>query len=363
MLRYLVTLISLVTIHLSTISIARADSGGAVSFDPFGQGTGTSLPLDRAIARAPAPPSESIPATSSTPDPGAIESTPPKPVESAPSESAPVAIAPAPTTSPALDFNVVPPTTPSVPVPAPVATAPVVPKPPAQPAAPRPDINLFAGGSESLVARTVGHAEGTRTPDGSKTRAYEGHTDPGNGVWNLGSFSFQHCREAQYNCSTPAQADVHQLRRLEGQAEKLRQRAAALGLELTLEEELNGIDLANQAPLAALGTPEAYPEHLARAKQMGLTGQDAILEGRVWGYWNTTAGRWEAPGLGNTEANIRHDQNRRMQAIARALDIYQQQVAAGKLPHMKEEKVAATLPEQEGMAEQIADLIISQNLN
>ncbi|HEY9655075.1 MAG TPA: hypothetical protein V6C50_06255, partial [Crinalium sp.] len=31
---------------------------------------------------------------------------------------------------------------------------------------------LFAGGSGSLVARTVGHAEGTRTPDGRKTRAY-----------------------------------------------------------------------------------------------------------------------------------------------------------------------------------------------
>lgn len=177
------------------------------------------------------------------------------------------------------------------------------------------------------MARTVGHAEGTRTADGGKTRAYAGHTDPGNGVWNLGSFSFQHCNEPKYNCSTPAEADQHQLRRLRWQAEQLRQRASALGLTLSLEEELNGIDLANQAPLAALGDIEAYPEHLARAKRMGLTGQDAILEGRVWGYWNPRTQRWNAPGLGNTEANIRHDQNRRMQAIARALQSYQQQLA------------------------------------
>jgi hypothetical protein len=202
---------------------------------------------------------------------------------------------------------------------------------------------LFTGGSESLVARTVGHAEGTRTADGSKTRAYRGHVDPGNGVWNLGSFSFQHCREARYNCSTPEEADEHQLRRLQQQAEVLRQRASALGMELNLEEELNGIDLANQAPLAALGQPEAYPEHLARAKQMGLSGEKAILEGRVWGYWNARSQRWDAPGLGNTEANIRYDQNRRMQAIASALAAYQRQPVARR--------------------EQLADQIIGQNLS
>ncbi len=235
---------------------------------------------------------------------------------------------------------------PSVPLPAP-PTPPPSPSPAPAPAPPpiadhapaalSPAPNLFAGGSDSLVARVVGHAEGTRTAAGSRTRAYEGHTDPGNGVWNLGSFSFQHCQAAAYNCATPEQADVHQLRRLEGQAEQLRQRATALGLTLTLEEELNGIDLANQAPLAALGTPEAYPEQLARAKQRGLTGQTAILEGRIWSFWDTTTGQWDAPGLGNSESNIRHDQHRRMQAIARALAAYQQ---------------------QQGQAERVADQII-----
>ncbi len=178
---------------------------------------------------------------------------------------------------------------------------------------------LFANGSESIVARTVGHAEGTRAPDGSRTPAYFGHTDPGNGVWNLGSFSFQHCREPRYQCSTPEQADTFQLQRLQAQNVTFRQRAIALGFSATLEEELNGIDLANQAPLAALGRP-GYPDYLRQAKKNGLNGQTAILEARLWSFWNPQTKRWDAPGLGNTEASIRHDQQRRMLAIARVLE-------------------------------------------
>ncbi|MBD2020967.1 hypothetical protein H6F43_12335 [Leptolyngbya sp. FACHB-36] len=178
--------------------------------------------------------------------------------------------------------------------------------------------DLFVGGSDSLVARTVGHAEGTRGADGSKTSAYHGHRDPGNGVWNLGSFSFQHCREAQYQCRTPEEADVHQLRRLQGQAQALQARSRTTGVEMTLEEQLNGIDLANQAPLAALGSP-GYVERLKQAHQLGLRGSDAVLWARVRSYWNPEQNRWDAPGLGNTEAGITHDQARRQQAIDHAM--------------------------------------------
>jgi hypothetical protein len=190
---------------------------------------------------------------------------------------------------------------------------------------------LFADGSESVVARTVGHAEGTRTPDGSRTSAYFGHVDPGNGVWNLGSFSFQHCREARYQCSTPEQADVFQLQRLQTQADSFQKRASSLGLKVTLEEELNAIDLANQAPLAALGKP-GYAEHLQQAKKQGLKGQEAVLKARVQSFWEPQKERWDAPGLGNTEATIRHDQNRRMLAIARVLAVYQNPAIAQASP-------------------------------
>jgi hypothetical protein len=189
--------------------------------------------------------------------------------------------------------------------------------------------HIFKGGSNSLVARTVGHAEGTRTATGGRTRAYHGHKDPGNDVRNLGSFSFQHCREARYNCSTPDQADRHQLRRLQRQAQEIRQRAAALGMSMSLEEELNAIDLVNQSPRAALARKKAYPERLAQAKNKGLQGQQAILSGRVWAYWDDSRGRWAAPGLwrnrkpGETyKQSITRDQWRRLQAIAKVLSQY-----------------------------------------
>lgn len=172
---------------------------------------------------------------------------------------------------------------------------------------------LFEGDSNSLVAKAVGSAEGTRTPSGDYTSAYRGHVDPGNGVWNLGTFSYQH------GASSPEDADRKQLQRLKGQATQIRQRAERAGITLGLEEELNGIDLANQSPLAALGEP-GYAEWLADAYRKGYRGTEAILWARVMGYWDVQRGRWNAPGLGNTEPSIRRDQSRRMQAIARTID-------------------------------------------
>jgi hypothetical protein len=159
----------------------------------------------------------------------------------------------------------------------------------------------------------VGSAEGTRTPSGEFTSAFQGHVDPGNGVWNLGTFSYQH------GAASPADADRKQLQRLKRQASQIRQRASRAGISLGIEEELNGIDLANQSPLAALGEP-GYAEWLAEAYGKGYRGKDAILWARVMGYWDVRRGRWNAPGLGNTEPLIRRDQSRRMEAIARTIE-------------------------------------------
>ncbi|MBD2035206.1 hypothetical protein H6F76_09215 [Leptolyngbya sp. FACHB-321] len=251
---------------------------------------------------------------------------------------------PTPSRSPALSFD--------PPVVAKAATVPAPSPPPvaAPVASTSTQADLFTGGSDSLVARTVGHAEGTRTPNGSKTRAYYGHSDPGNGVWNMGSFSYQH------GADSPEAADEKQLRRLERQAEVIRQKADAHRLNLSLEEELNAIDLANQAPLAALDTP-GYIEWLKKARDRGLTGSEAVLWARTQSYWNPRRNRWEAPGLGNTEDNISHDQNRRLTAIARALDVYQQQTVARRKEEEPQIKVANKPPQ-----EAIADQIIFQNL-
>lgn len=174
---------------------------------------------------------------------------------------------------------------------------------------------LFQGGADSLVARVVGSAEGTRAADGQRTQAYYGHKDPGNGVWNLGSFSYQH------GASSPEEADDRQLRRLQNQADLLQRKAASHGISLSLEELLNGIDLANQAPMAALDRG-GYVDWLAKAKQEGMQGESAILWARTRAFIDPDTQQWNAPGLGNTADSISRDQDRRMKAIARAHDHY-----------------------------------------
>jgi hypothetical protein len=178
---------------------------------------------------------------------------------------------------------------------------------------------LFTGNVNSLVAKAVGSAEGTRTPTGDRTRAYYGHTDPGNRVWNRGSFSYQH------SASSPEDADQKQLQRLANQALIIEARAADYGLHLTIEEKLNGIDLANQAPKAALDRG-GYIDWLAKAKQRGLKGTDAVLWARTRSFINPVTQRWDAPGLGNTAERIERDQARRMDAIARAIAANQEAV-------------------------------------
>jgi hypothetical protein len=173
--------------------------------------------------------------------------------------------------------------------------------------------SLFAGDSDSLVAKAVGSAEGTRTPDGDRNPAYYGHVDPGNKAWNLGSFSYQH------GAASPEEADRKQLQRLQDQAAVLQATAIADGVNLTLEETLNGIDLANQAPKAALDR-QGYIDWLAKAHAIGKTGEDAILWARAQSYFDPATQRWNAPGLGNTEASITHDQARRMAAISQTLE-------------------------------------------
>lgn len=237
--------------------------------------------------------------------------------------------------------------------------------------------DLFTGGSESLVARTVGAAEGTRNPDGSKTTIYEGHIDPGNGVWNRGTFSYQFGNTENLS---PEEADRRQIAKIQRIYEsvmlpKAKQHEVT---PLTLMEELNGIDLINQAPLAVTEA-DGYIERLAEVKKRGLQGEEAILEARVWAFWDSAKGGWDAPGLRayddlGKEASIRHDQKRRMKMIDAALTAYQQQndaPAHAHFPKADEKQLASVSPslsesttnrETNNKAETMADLIIAQAL-
>ncbi|MGD1952013.1 MAG: hypothetical protein ACFB14_20550 [Leptolyngbyaceae cyanobacterium] len=177
---------------------------------------------------------------------------------------------------------------------------------------------IYEGGSDSLVARVIGRAEGTRTASGTHTRAYYGHTDPGNGVWNMGTFSYQH------GASSPDEADNKQLQRLKQQGNKLAKQAEHADLSMTLGEVLNGLDLANQSPRAALERG-GYVDRLAEAREQGMKNGEAIVWARTYSYLNPDTQRWNAPGLGNTLPSIRRDQHRRHDAVAHAFSYYQSQ--------------------------------------
>lgn len=207
---------------------------------------------------------------------------------------------------------------------------------------------IFEGGSGSLVAHTVGSAEGTRQWNGERTRAYYGHEDPGNGVWNLGTFSYQH------EASSPEDADEKQIKRLKVQGFELEEQAAQQGMKLSLIEKLNGLDLANQAPLAALGKG-GYIKRLAQAHRLQLQGEEAISWARTQAYMDPDTKLWDAPGLGNNVYSISKDQERRMSAIDKALRAYRQtderSVALANLEDISLENTELDEPSFDGRAE------------
>ncbi len=319
--KFLLVAVSLMTVFFSFAKVAHASQSGTLDFDstisaaPNSADTAATDPSQ--VDAPPDPPAAQLgsPELSFNPP----KQTQERGIEQETTEKEPVAE----------------PTPPLQPSPMATGFAPPEKEPVAEPNPPQPGVSaaladhteaIFEGGSNSIVAKTVGHAEGTRSRNGSKTRAYYGHVDPGNGAWNLGSFSYQHC---DASC-TPDEADDRQLRRLRSQSEVIKQKAASQGIRMTLEEKLNGIDLANQAPLAALDQG-GYVDWLKAAHQKGLTGSKAVLWARTYSFINPKTQTWDAPGLGNRYDSISHDQERRRAAIARALENHygqQSQVAA-----------------------------------
>lgn len=221
--------------------------------------------------------------------------------------------------------------------------------------------DIFAGGSGSFVARTVGAAEGTRTADGGKTQNYHGHVDPGNGVWNRGTFSYQFGNTENLS---PDEADRRQLAKIKRIYESVMlPKAEKHGLApLTLAEEINGIDLINQAPLCVTEAG-GYIERLAEAKQKGLAGDEAILDARVWSFWDPGRDGWDAPGLRayddiSKEESIRRDQDRRMAMISKAMAAYEREngeIARGSASKSPVASRSKSVPNRE----EIADTIIS----
>ncbi|MBD1822926.1 hypothetical protein H6F51_10540 [Cyanobacteria bacterium FACHB-DQ100] len=156
-------------------------------------------------------------------------------------------------------------------------------------------------------------AEGNCTATGQLTRYAAGHSDPGNGAWNVGRFSSQHG-------DSPGEADQKQLARLRSQGERLLNTAKREKVSLNVEEIINAVDLANQSPLAALDPQGGYVHRLKQCRHQGKQGKAAVLCARTRSYRNPVTGVLEAPGLGNSPARVNRDQQRRIDAISDVLE-------------------------------------------
>jgi len=222
-------------------------------------------------------------------------------------------------------------TGPARPTTAPVA-APAAPTPPA---AGTTDLRTMfdpALGSRALGAVVIGQAEGTRTPDGGFRAGYHGHTDPGNGVGNRGSFSLQNAGNL-----TPEQADARQLARLSQQIPTFETAARAAGLDPNNAALATAyLDLYNQSPSAAgrfvdqldyLATNGVSTESLVELRVRSFVDHDTGERFRLpsggqagGGFVNiarNALGR--EPSEAEVQTVIRRDQNRRLTAMEAAL--------------------------------------------
>ena len=152
----------------------------------------------------------------------------------------------------------------------------------------------------------IGIAEGTRTINGGYTRAYKGHTDPGDGHRNRGTFS----GGRGMGNATPQQVDRHWMRELTARSARVAPVVARAGLRPGTvgynRFMFNYLDLAVQAPRAA----DSFAAKLSSMKA-GNWSIEVMAKARADSFYNPMTGRLEASGFGNNYSRLLGDQRSR----------------------------------------------------
>ena len=148
----------------------------------------------------------------------------------------------------------------------------------------------------------IGLNEGTRTANGGYTRAWSGHTDPGDGAANRGTISAR--------SGSPQSADRYWSGLLTGEAMEARGALLAAGLrDNTVGFQrvmFNVLDLAVQAP-------GAVPDFIRKLPNMQAADFtiESVAKARADSYINPSTGRLEASGFGNSYNRLFQDQRSR----------------------------------------------------
>ena len=173
-------------------------------------------------------------------------------------------------------------------------------------------LTLLEGGVDSPVAIAVGTSEGTRTPDARFTSAWYGHTDPGNGKRNQGSFSYQHSAES------PKAADMQQLKKIKDVLlPKFRRILPKLSHRSATEIKLLFLvacDLYTQSEEACTANG-GFLEQLAVNGDTYAPNLTNLIVWRVQSYIDPKTGKLDAPGFNNDPVKTREDQQRRTEAV------------------------------------------------
>jgi hypothetical protein len=169
---------------------------------------------------------------------------------------------------------------------------------------------LLQGGSDSIVAIAVGCAEGTRTADGGKTAAWYGHTDPGNGPKNQGSFSYQH------EAKSPEDADILQIQKFTD--DLLPQFLANLNPAHLPDKGIQQLfliacDVYTQSELACTGRG-GFLWHF-RSIPLKTRVDLTVIDWRVESYFDPDTLKLNAPGFGNSLERLKADQARRTESV------------------------------------------------
>jgi hypothetical protein len=153
----------------------------------------------------------------------------------------------------------------------------------------------------------IGISEGTRTPSGGYTRAYYGHTDPGNGVHNVGTVSGQ-------QGGSPQGSDRRWMATLTQKQLQLAPVLQRLGIPANSVAYnrlmFNALDLMVQAPAAYPDFVRQLPAILARGATI-----EAIAKARADSFINPRTGRLDAGGFGNSYSRLLADQRSRAGAF------------------------------------------------
>jgi len=170
------------------------------------------------------------------------------------------------------------------------------------------DLNKELSSPDSRLSVAIGVAEGTRTPDGSHTPAYNGHADPVKG-YNRGTFSYQG------KASSPAQADWQQLRELKSAQPAFEHACRKAGLDPS-NRLLAGtfFDLYNQSPEAATGKGGLLDQLPSLAKK-GITPEN-LAQARFQSFVDPATGKLDS---GMSRNDLKADQKRRTDCLVKVL--------------------------------------------